>query len=71
MPSVVVVGTQWGDEGKVKLRTSSAQTQKLLRVTKEETMPVTLLLLTALSTNSTLSPLVFSSQKKHLLSVMV
>ena len=34
MSSVVVVGTQWGDEGKGKLQTSSVKTQKSLPAIK-------------------------------------
>lgn len=38
MSSVVVVGTQWGDEGKGKLQTSLVKTQKSLPAIKGETM---------------------------------
>ena len=63
MPSVVVVGTQWGDEGKGKITDFLSSDAEVIARYQGGTMPVTLLLLTALSTNSTLSHLVFSSQK--------
>ena len=39
MKNIVVVGSQWGDEGKVKLSTGYQVGQMLLSVFKEDTMP--------------------------------
>lgn len=71
MPSVVVVGTQWGDEGKGKITDFLAQTQKLLPVIKGETMQVIPSSSTAKSSNFTSFHQGFSFLKKFPLSGMV
>ena len=44
MSTVVVVGTQWGDEGKGKITDYLAESADVVAVTKAATMPATILI---------------------------
>lgn len=51
MSTVVVVGTQWGDEGKGKITDYLAESAEVVLVTKAETMLVIRFSLTVKSTS--------------------
>ena len=59
MPSVVVVGTQWGDEGKGKITDFLSENAEVVARYQGGEMPVTRLNSTAKHINYTLSHLEF------------
>ena len=71
MPSVVVVGTQWGDEGKGKITDFLSSNAEVIASYQGETMQVIPSSSTAKSSNFTLFHQEFSSLKRFPLLGMV